>query len=114
VLSNVGSVACTLQGRPDVWFVDASGNPIGPPAGVSDGPAIVVQLAPGGQAHATFRTSDAVLFGEECLPVTASLLQVLPPGTSTPLTIDFPFDVCTGAIVGPQFSVGAVSPGASG
>lgn len=113
VFTNNGTTTCTLDGHPGVSFVDPAGNQIGPSADRTDVATPRVSLAPGEQAHATLQTHNAGLF-DSCAPVHAERMKIFPPDQTDAIIIAFPFDVCTGAIVGPQFIIDVVSPGTSG
>lgn len=114
IFTNIGAVACTLDGHPGVSFTDGAGNQIGPSAERTTGPTPTVTLEPGGQAHATLQSHDAGLFGDECVPVQAARLKVYPPDETSAISIDEGVAVCTGAIVGPQFVIDVVQPGDGG
>lgn len=93
ILTNTGSVECSLLGYPGVSFADASGAQVGEPAEreVGDGP--VVTLAPGGSAVAALKvTNPGVIDG--CTPTTASSVIIYPPDQTESLTATAEIEVC--------------------
>ena len=113
VFTNRGTAICTLDGHPGVSFVDDAGNQIGPSAERTSGTTPTVALAPGEQAHATLQTHHAGVFGEECVAVSAHRMKVYPPDQTEAIIIEFPFDVCTGAIPDAQIMIYTVEPGST-
>lgn len=112
VFTNTGDVACTLDGHPGVSFVDSAGNQIGPSAERTPGSTPTIAVAPGEPAHATFASHNAGFYDEaECRPVPASRMKVYPPDQTTAIILAFDFDVCTGTIGEPQFTIDVVAGG---
>jgi hypothetical protein len=112
VFTNTGDVACTLDGHPGVSFVDTAGNQIGPSAERTPEPTPTIALAPGEVAHATLESHNADLI-DGCAPVPATRMKVYPPDQSTAIILGVDFDVCTGTIGSPQFTIGVVFAGES-
>ena len=111
VFTNIGTVSCTLDGYPDVSFVDDGGTGVGAPAATTGGPAQTVTLAVGAQAHATMDYHDPGLFGD-CAPAPTASVMILPPGHPTALTIPFPSSLCTTPTPEPELTIEAITPGA--
>ena len=79
-ITNISNHTCYLVGWPGVSAVNSNLKQLGA-AAVRDAtiPRQVVDLAPGGTAHATLAWVDAVVFNPGCGRVTASFLNVYPP-----------------------------------
>jgi hypothetical protein len=96
VLTNDGTVACTLYGYPGVSYVDSSGALIGSPTSEDAGKKKTITLAVGGQANALLRQPDAGNFPPaSCHMTTADRLRVYPPGNTVPLFVHDATQVCT-------------------
>jgi hypothetical protein len=112
VFTNVGSVACTLDGHPGVSFVDASGAQVGESADRVPGSTPTVTLAVGGQAHATMDYHEPGFF-DDCAPAPTTAVKVYPPDETEAITIPFPSSLCTTPIPQPELTIDVVQPGAS-
>jgi hypothetical protein len=99
VLTNHGTVKCTLFGYPGVSYVDGVGNIIGKPAKQDPGAKRTITLgARGGQANALLRQPDPGNFSPSaCHATTADRLRVYPPGETHPLFVTDPVQVCSTA-----------------
>jgi Protein of unknown function (DUF4232) len=90
--SNVAHSACTLNGFPGVSAVGSGGGQIGPAASRNGQHQAAVTLAAGATGHAILRVVDA---GAVCSsPVTATGLNVFPPGATRSESIPFSFSAC--------------------
>ena len=97
VLTNNGTVTCTVQGWPGTSFVGSAGKQIGDPATFRrETPHTPVTLAPGAAAKADFSTRVKV-DGEPCQgPVTTTGFRVYPPSQKAALFVPARYDLCTG------------------
>jgi hypothetical protein len=93
--TNVSSASCHLFGYPGVSA--SSGHQIGKAAGrAPSGSEQTVTLAPGATAHALLQITDVANFPpSDCKPVTASGLQVYPPGQFSAAFVPFPVRACS-------------------
>jgi hypothetical protein len=109
--TNVSDQTCQLYGFPDVWAY-YNGGRVGTPArsGQADA-APTVTLKPGATAHTVLQIVNVAAFpSEDCVPVTASALQVYPPEQNSSAYIPFSFPACS--LEGTVFmSVQAIQPG---
>ena len=93
--TNMSGHTCHLFGYPGVSALNASGGQLGSPASRDPGaPAIAVNIAPGGTAHAVFGWVDAAL-EPSCHPVLARMLRVFPPNDTGALQTFFDVPVCS-------------------
>ena len=90
VLTNTGTVSCTLEGWPGVSFVgDGNGTQLGA-AGQFDrsSPHGSVTLDPGAAAHAPLRIAQALNYPQAtCQPAPADGLRVYPPDSTHALFV---------------------------
>jgi hypothetical protein len=95
VLTNTGSVACTLQGYPGVSFVTGpSGPQVGAAAARATGSAPALTLAPGSKATASLQITDATNYGTACQVTPVAGLKVYPPGQTSALYVAHPDKAC--------------------
>ena len=90
VLTNTGTVSCTLDGWPGVSFVgDGNGTQLGAAGDRDDSsPHGPVTLTPGGAAHAPLRIANARNYdASACDPVHADGLRIYPPGETAALLV---------------------------
>jgi hypothetical protein len=94
--TNISNHTCFLVGWPGVSAVNGNIKQLGA-AAVRDTtiPRRVVNVAPGGTAHATLLYVDAVAFNHGCGRVTASYLNVYPPDQRSARIAFFDNPVCT-------------------
>ena len=94
--TNTSNHTCYLVGWPGVSAVNGNVKQLGA-AAVRDTtiPRRVVNVAPGGTAHATLLYVDAVVFNPGCGRVTASYLNVYPPDQRSARITFFDNAVCT-------------------
>lgn len=94
--TNTSNHTCYLVGWPGVSAVNGNIKQLGA-AAVRDTtiPRRVVNVAPGGTAHATLLYVDAVVFNPGCGRVTASYLNVYPPDQRSARIAFFDNAVCT-------------------
>jgi hypothetical protein len=94
--TNTSNHTCYLVGWPGVSAVNGNVKQLGA-AAVRDTtiPRRVVNVAPGGTAHATLLYVDAVVFNPGCVRVTASYLNVYPPDQRSARIAFFDNAVCT-------------------
>ena len=94
--TNISNHTCYLVGWPGVSAVNSNLKQLGA-AAVRDTttPRQLVDLAPGGTAHATLAWVDAVVFNPGCGRVTASFLNVYPPDQRGGRIAFFDDPVCT-------------------
>jgi len=94
--TNISNHTCYLVGWPGVSAVNGTIKQLGA-AAVRDTtiPRRVVNVAPGGTAHATLLYVDAVVFNPGCGRVTASYLNVYPPDQRSARIAFFDNAVCT-------------------
>jgi hypothetical protein len=108
-LTNTSGATCTLYGYPGVALTTskAPGSQVGASADrSSSNPETLVTLTPGATADAQVQVVDVLNYSTaSCAPVSASYLQVYPPGQTTPLYLPFTAQGCTK----PVFTLG-VSP----
>jgi Protein of unknown function (DUF4232) len=98
VLTNTGTVSCTLFGYPGVSFVDSNGATVGLPASRDPGHVRTITLPVGGAANALLRSPDPDAFAPSaCKPATTRRMRVYPPGETVPLFIRSRGQVCTTA-----------------
>jgi Protein of unknown function (DUF4232) len=98
VLTNTGTVSCTLLGYPGVSFVDSAGATLGLPASRDPGHVRTITLAVGGAANALSRQPDPGVFTPSaCHVATADRMRVYPPGETVPLFVRDHAQVCTTA-----------------
>jgi Protein of unknown function (DUF4232) len=96
VLTNTGSVRCTLFGYPGVSFVTSSGAIIGQPSSRDHGAVHTITLAVGGAANAVSRQPDAGNFSAAaCQMKTSDRVRVYPPGQKVPLFAHDAIQVCS-------------------
>jgi hypothetical protein len=91
-LTNTGGFACTLDGFVSIQLLDAASNPL-PTTGVPGGGQLggrpapsAFALAPGAASQFVIAWSDVPVGSETTCPV-ATVVQVTPPGASSPLTV---------------------------
>ncbi len=93
--TNVSLQPCTLQGYPEVAFLDDAGNQIGGPARRISGEEALVTVDPGSSAMATFiRRGAYVAPTEGCQPVDSSVVRVFPPDGTTALLMPVASRAC--------------------
>jgi hypothetical protein len=94
--TNISNHTCYLVGWPGVSAVNGNLKQLGA-AAVRDTtiPRQVVDVAPGGTAHATLLWVDAVVFNPGCGRVTATYLNVYPPDQRSARIAFFDNPVCT-------------------
>jgi Protein of unknown function (DUF4232) len=94
-LTNTGGKTCYLYGWPGVSATNSAGRQLGVPAVRNPNvPARIVNVAPGGTAHALLGYVDVQL-SPACRPTTATFLKVIPPNTTAARHAYFPLTVCT-------------------
>lgn len=109
-LTNTGHRTCWLYGWPGVSAANWAGHQLGVPAARrSDARPRIVNVAPGGTAHATLGYVDVQL-SPACNPATAAYLRVYPPGNRTVRHAFFPLPVCTDRTQ--DLTIGRIQPGA--
>ena len=107
--TNTSGRTCYLYGWPGVTATNWAGGQLGKPARqVQDVKARVVNVPPGGTAHAALGYVDAQL-SPSCRPATAALLKVTPPASKGARHAFFPLPVCTKAWT---LTVGLIQRGA--
>jgi hypothetical protein len=99
VFANRSAATCTLYGFPGVSFLDARGNPVGPPA--EEGTAVArqrVALAPGARGYARLDVGDPSV-GACAGTGHVALIRVYPPASKAALVVAPTSDlqVCTSA-----------------
>lgn len=96
VFTNGSATACTMEGYPTAWFVDASGKELGTTSIDEQGiPApAVVPLRPGAQASTTVWYDNPAVPFPPCRTTTAAGIRVLPPGQSSSLTVTIVVTIC--------------------
>jgi len=95
VLTNRGSVACTLDGYPGVSFTAGTdAHQVGSPAKRDNRyRAALLLLAPGATAHTTVKVADHSAYDPAtCLAVPANGFRIYPPGS---LLVRAPQQVCS-------------------
>jgi hypothetical protein len=97
VFTNLGSTPCTLFGYPGVAL--AAGTPVTQVGAAADRSAAsapqLVTLAPGGQASALLRITQAENFSaDKCHPTPTTFLQIYPPEQTTPLYMPYKATGC--------------------
>jgi hypothetical protein len=93
--TNISNHTCYVYGYPGVSATNANGKQLGNAAARDSAiPARVVNIPPGGTAHATLRYVD-VEVGADCKPTDAARLQVYPPDQRTARNAFFSLPVCT-------------------
>lgn len=98
VLTNIGSITCTLYGFPGVSLgVGTPVEQIGEPAARLSPPSpAVVTLAPGQQANFNVNFEDAGNYpASKCGPENATDLVAYPPGQTTPIYFAFSAQTCS-------------------
>jgi Protein of unknown function (DUF4232) len=103
VLTNVGSVTCTVAGYPGVSYVTgAAGTIVGAPAQRdASSPAVTVALAPGQAALSTLTEADAYNYPPTSCRLTAVTgLRVYPPDQTAALFVAQPTQACANAADG--------------
>lgn len=114
VLTNTGTSTCSLQGWPGVSFVgDGNGTQLGAAAVfMRNMPHPVVELRPGGTAHALLVVAIAANYPTDaCKPQPADGFRVYPPGSRTSLFVeDRTFTACAEPSA-PLLQVGPLTAG---
>ena len=114
VLTNTSRTTCVLNGYPDLKRLDADAGPVptkvvqGGGFSFPDQPPQPVRLAP--QGTASFATDWATATGYPQGCPESTKLQITPPGSSAPLTIDMPVQACPDGTM----HVSAIVPGPNG
>jgi uncharacterized protein DUF4232 len=112
---NISNITCTLYGYPGVSF--GGGTPvtqIGLAAAESTAtPRQLVTLAPRGIANALLQIVHAAnISPAQCNPVTATWLQIYPPGQTTPIYLSYSSQTCAKPVH--ILTVSVVQPGSGG
>ena len=114
-LRNTSSATCPLGGYPGIQLIDAAGTDIptttdrGGSLSFTDFPAATVRVGPGATAYFNMAYSDVPTGTESRCPV-ASVVQVIPPNTTTELRVSGQqLMVCNGGTVtvSPVFGQGS-------
>jgi hypothetical protein len=95
-LTNLSSVACTLEGYPGVSAVNLVGHQLGNAArrNTTANPSTIT-LSPGATAMAILQLTDAGNYpSSACHPGTAAGLRVYPPGQKASKIVPYPFLAC--------------------
>jgi hypothetical protein len=94
-VTNTGHRTCYLFGWPSVSATNSFGHQLGAGARrVPNVPARIVNVRPGGTAHAVLGYVD-VQVSPACHPTTATFLKVSPPNSFGSRNAFFPLPVCT-------------------
>ena len=95
--TNVSSHTCYLVGWPGVSATNVIGTQLGSAAALdSSAPRQIVNVAPGGTAHAVLRYVDAQVDSSAgCKQTTAEFLKVYPPDQTSARHAFFSVPVCT-------------------
>jgi hypothetical protein len=94
-ITNTSPWTCYLYGWPGVSARNWAGGQLGQPARrIADVPAKIVNVPPGGTAHAALGYVVAQL-SPSCKPMTAVALKVYPPDNKGARQAFFPLPVCT-------------------
>jgi hypothetical protein len=114
LFTNTATVACTLQGFPDLQPVDAAGGVVGLPAQpdpVAADPAAVVTVEPGTSAHALVTSvSPGAYPAEDCGPVLVAVAaDITAPAAADPTRVPFVLERCATGVAG--LTVAAVADG---
>lgn len=107
--TNTSLKECYLAGWPGASATNLSGSQLGLPARrTPDVRARIVNIRPGGAAHAVLGYVDAQL-SLACLPTVATYLKVYPPGNKGSKNAAFAMAVCTTKTS--NLTIGRVQPG---
>jgi hypothetical protein len=96
VLTNKGTVTCTLTGFPGVSLVSQASSQLGQPAQRDGSSGQTVTLAPGHAADAPVGFPDTSNFQAGTCSAKSTGLLVYPPGQTAPLTISLVAQYCPG------------------
>ena len=110
LLTNTGTSTCVLQGYPTVKLLDQNGVVVGGPAS-NTGPPItgapqgvhLITIAPGKSAAFKLTYIENQPVGQCPNPTYGSSLSVIPPGATTPLTLQARVGAC-------ELAVGPIGP----
>jgi hypothetical protein len=114
-LRNTASATCTLFGYPGIQLVGAGGADIatdeveGGSESFTDFARTNVSVGPAATVYFNIGYSDVTTGTESSCPTTTAV-QVIPPNTTTPLTVDGQFNVCNAGTVDVSPVFGAGSP----
>jgi len=110
--TNASGTTCSLYGYPGVSLVTASGAQVGAAATEDPTyPRVLVTLTPGSTVHAELRITHAQNYPPStCIPATANMLRVFPPGQTSALYIEMTALGCSNTSV-QILSVQTVQPG---
>jgi hypothetical protein len=111
--TNTSASPCTLYGYPGVALTTsmAPASQVGAAASRSDArPKTLVTLAPGATASATLQIAQALNYPTaSCAPVSASYLQVYPPGQTTAVYLSYKGKGCAKPVF--VLGIAAIQPG---
>jgi uncharacterized protein DUF4232 len=94
--TNISNHTCYVYGYPGVSATNVNGTQLGDAAARDNGvPARVVNIAPGGTAHAVLRYIGAEVSTSGCKPANASFLKVYPPDQFSARRAFFDLPACT-------------------
>lgn len=107
-ITNLSGSTCYLYGHPGVSAVTGAGHQLGQSARWNPGTARVVNLAPGGTAHAMLQYVT-VQVTPGCRPASAAGLKVIPPDQTSSARAFWDLPGCS---TGPAYlAVGVIQPG---
>jgi hypothetical protein len=111
VLTNSGTLACTVSGYPGVVLLDGNDRPLGLPASREPLAAAPVTLAPGASASAALdQQSPGVFPAEVCgEPVDIATVQVIVPDDAEPIPVAAQGEACPNPVE--QLSVRPIQAG---
>ena len=112
--TNASGATCSLYGYPGVSFLGAAGAQVGAAAAEDPTyPRLLVTLTPGSTVHAELRITHAQNYPPStCIPATANMLRVFPPGQTSALYIQMTALGCSNTAV-QILSVQTVQPGSA-
>ncbi len=86
VVTNTGSVSCTITGYPTVYMTDAGGTILGSGAAANPlYPVSTITVAPGGKAHSVVAYPEQANFNPGTCSAQGSQMKMYVPGVVAPL-----------------------------